>query len=341
MTASLKPILAALASGRALSDGEAAEAFDILMTGGATQAQIGAFLMGLRQRGETVVELAAAATALRARALPVHAPDGAIDIVGTGGDHSGSYNVSTAAALIVAGAGVPVAKHGNRSITSKSGTADTLASLGVRIDLGPPGVEACLDRAGIAFMLAPVFHAAMRQVAGARGELGVPTIFNLTGPLINPARVTRILAGVFDRRWVGDYAEVLRILGTRRAWVVHGADGLDELTTTGPSHVAALVDGVITTFTVTPEEAGLPRARPEDLRGGDPAQNAKALTDLLDGARGPYRDIALLNAAAALVVAGKATNLAEGAVLGATSLDQGRARRALEDLVRVSNGDQP
>jgi anthranilate phosphoribosyltransferase len=313
------------------------DVFDAIMDGKATQAQIGAFLIALRIRGESADDLVAAATALRRRALPVKAPESAMDIVGTGGDRSGSYNVSTAAALIVAGCGVSVAKHGNRSATSKSGTADTLQVLGVKIDLPPQGVQRCLDEAGIGFMLAPTFHTAMRQVAPVRTELGTPTIFNLTGPLCNPAGVKTMLAGVYDGKWLGPYAEALNRLGVTRAWIVHGLDGLDELTTTGPSSVITLDHGKIKTAIVKPEDAGLEATDRADLIGGDAAHNAAALMRLLGGEQSAYRTIAVFNAAAALVAAGRADSLFNGARMAEMSIDSGAARSALEKLIAVSN----
>jgi anthranilate phosphoribosyltransferase len=312
-------------------------AFDAIMDGKATQAQIGAFLIALRIRGESADDLVAAATALRRRALAVKAPESAMDIVGTGGDRSGSYNVSTAAALIVAGCGVCVAKHGNRSATSKSGTADTLQVLGVKIDLHPDGVQHCLDEAGICFMLAPTFHTAMRQVAPVRTELGTPTIFNLTGPLCNPAGVKTMLAGVYDGKWLEPYTQALNRLGVTRAWVVHGMDGLDELTTTGASAVMTLDHGTVKSMTVTPADAGLELTNRADLIGGDATHNAAALLRLLGGEQGAYRTIAVFNAAAALVAAGRADTLFDGARMAEKSIESGAARSALEKLIAVSN----
>ena len=307
-----KPLLGKLATGAALTRAEAEAAFDHLLSGEVTPAQTGAFLMGLRVRGETVDEITGAVAAMRSRMARVAAPAGAIDIVGTGGDGSGSYNVSTLAALVVAACGVPVAKHGNRAASSRSGASDVLAALGVRVGGPPASVERCLAAAGIGFMMAGAHHAAMRHVASARVELGTRTIFNILGPLSNPAGVERQLLGVFSRSWLEPLAEVMRNAGSRRVWVVHGSDGLDEMTTTGPTSVAELRDGTVRLFEVTPEEAGLPRAAAADLRGGDPAHNAAALRAVLAGARTPYRDIALLNAAGALVVAGRAETLREG-----------------------------
>jgi anthranilate phosphoribosyltransferase len=298
---------------------------------------MGAFLMALRVRGETVDEITGAVAAMRRKMLAVKAPADAIDIVGTGGDGSGSYNVSTLASLITAACGVPVAKHGNRAASSKSGASDVLGALGVGIGLAPQKVEACLREANIGFMMAPTHHAATRHVAPARVELGTRTIFNILGPLSNPAGVRRQLVGVFSRAMLEPMAHVLANLGSTRVWLVNGSDGLDEITTTGPTHVASLENGKVTSFDITPEEAGLPRANPADLRGGNPAHNAAALRAVLDGMRSPYRDIAVFNAAAALLVAGKAKDLREGVALAGAALDDGRARETLRKLVDVSN----
>ncbi|HWK15664.1 MAG TPA: anthranilate phosphoribosyltransferase [Rhizobiaceae bacterium] len=331
-----KAHIAKVAAGKALDFEEAREAFDIMMSGEATPSQIGGFLMALRVRGETVEEISGAVATMRAKMLPVHAPADAVDIVGTGGDSSGSYNVSTAAAFIVAGVGVPVAKHGNRALSSRSGAADALAALGVNIEIGPDRIAQCVGEAGVGFMFAPAHHSAMRHVGPSRVELGTRTIFNLLGPLSNPAGVKRQLLGVYAPEWVEPLAHVLKDQGAEAAWIVHGS-GLDELTTTGVTKVAALADGEVKTFDVTPEEAGLPRARPADLVGGDAAHNAKALRALLDGEHGAYRDIAALNAAAALIVAGRARTLRDGVTLAMKSIDEGHARQALDQLIAVSN----
>jgi anthranilate phosphoribosyltransferase len=333
----LKALLAKLVTRAALTEDEARAAFDIMMSGGATPSQAGAFLMGLRVRGETVDEITGAAKAMRAKALHVTAPPGTIDTCGTGGDASGTYNISTAAALTVAACGVPVAKHGNRAMSSQSGSADVLAALGVNIDADIALVEESMAVAGIGFLMAPRHHGAMRHVAGTRVELGTRTIFNILGPLSNPAGTKRQLIGVFDAKWIRPMAEVLGKLGSERVWVVHGSDGMDELTTTGPSQVAELRDGAVGAFEVTPEDAGLARARPEDLKGGDPDHNAAALKLVLDGEAGAHRDIAVFNAGAALVVADKAPGLAEGARLAAEAIDSGRARAVLDKLVEVTN----
>jgi anthranilate phosphoribosyltransferase len=326
------------ATGAALTREESAHAFDKMMSGEATPSQMGGFLMALRVRGETVDEIAGAVATMRAKMLTVEAPLDAIDVVGTGGDGAGSYNISTCAAFIVAGAGVPVAKHGNRALSSKSGAADVLMALGVKVDLEPAQISRCIKEAGIGFMFAPSHHPAMKHVGPTRVELGTRTMFNLLGPLSNPAGVKRQMVGVFSKHWVEPVAEVLRALGTESAWVVHGSDGLDEITTTGPTYVAELKNGKIKTFHVKPEDIGVKKAKPEDLKGGDGAYNAKALLAVLAGTSGAYRDIAIINAAASLIVAGKAGTLAEGAKIAAQSLDSGAAKARLEKLIAVSNG---
>jgi anthranilate phosphoribosyltransferase len=333
----LKALIATVAQGKPLGEAEAERAFDIIMSGNATPSQMGAFLMALRVRGETVEEITGAARVMRAKALHIEAPPGAIDTCGTGGDAAGTWNVSTATALVVAATGVPVAKHGNRALSSKSGAADVLAALGVNIDCDMSLVKRALWEANICFLMAPRHHSAMRHVGPTRIELGTRTIFNLLGPLSNPAGTRRQIVGVFAPNWVEPLAQVLGKLGAERAWVMHGSDGLDELTTTGPSHVAEYVDRRVRRFEVTPEQVGLQRARPEDLRGGDAATNARALRDLLEGASGPYRDIVLLNSAAALLVAGKVDRLPDGVRLAAEVIDNGHARHVLERLVEITN----
>jgi anthranilate phosphoribosyltransferase len=333
----LKAIIGKVATGAALSRAEAAAAFDRMMSGEATPSQMGGLLMALRVRGETVDEITGAVSAMRAKMLTVTAPANAVDIVGTGGDGSGSVNVSTCASFIVAGTGVPVAKHGNRALSSKSGAADVLAALGVKIDITPEHVGRCIAEAGIGFMFAPTHHPAMKNVGPTRVELATRTIFNLLGPLSNPAGVTRQMVGVFSKHWVEPLAHVLKNLGAEAVWVVHGSDGLDEITLTGPTFVAALEDGHVRTFEITPEDAGLPRAAGEALKGGDADANAKALRGVLEGKPSAYRDVALLNAAAALVVAGKARTLKEGVALGVTSLDTGAAAERLMRLSAVSH----
>ena len=337
----LKGLLAVAASGRSLTLDQAEQAFGIIMSGDATPSQMGGFLMALRVRGETVEEILGAARTLRSKMLPIEAPAGAIDTCGTGGDAKGTLNISTAVALVVAACGVPVAKHGNSALSSKSGAADVLGALGVNIDAGMSLVRRALFEANTCFLMAPRHHSAMRHVGPTRIELGTRTIFNLLGPLSSPARVTRQLLGVFDRAWVEPLAEVLKLLGHERAWVVHGADGLDELTTTGGSFVAELRDGGIRTFEVTPEDAGLPRATLDDLRGGDAGENAAAITALLDGGPGPFRDVVLLGSAASLVIAGKAEDLKAGAALAAAAIDGGAARETLAKLVAITNEAAP
>jgi anthranilate phosphoribosyltransferase len=332
-----RAMIGKIATGESLSRDEAAHAFDKMMSGEATPAQMGGLLMALRIRGETVEEITGAVTTMRAKMLRVEAPEDAIDVVGTGGDAAGSYNISTCAAFIVAGAGVPVAKHGNRALSSRSGAADVLVALGVNIELTPEKIAQCIREAGIGFMFAPAHHPAMKHVGPARVELGTRTIFNLLGPLSNPAGVKRQMVGVFARPWVEPLAHVLGALGCERAWVVHGSDGLDEITTSGPTSVASLEDGKVTTFEITPEDADLKRATTADLKGADAAHNAQALRAVLDGKPGPFRDIAILNAAATLVVAGKAKNIKEGAQLATKSVDSGEAKKRLDRLVAVSN----
>jgi anthranilate phosphoribosyltransferase len=327
----LKPVLARLAAGECLAETEAEAAFGVIMAGEATPAQIAGLLMAMRVRGETVAELTGAVRAMRARMNAIEAPPGTIDIVGTGGDSSGSLNISTATALVVAGCGVPVAKHGNRALSSRSGAADALSALGINLDVPLGRLEAVLATAGMVFLMAPRHHASMRHAAGPRVELGTRTIFNLLGPLANPARVKRQLTGAFSAQWLRPMAETLARLGTDHAWVVHG-QGLDEIALSGETQVVALEDGAIREFTVTPEDAGLERAPPEAIRGGEPAENAAALLALLDGTAGPYRDIVLLNAAAALVVAGKAPDLRTGAGLAARAIDTGAAAGVLARL---------
>ena len=332
-----KPLIAQVATGASLTRGEAEAAFDMLLSGEVTPAQMGGFLLALRVRGETVAEITGAVSVMRAKMLRVLTDPEAIDIVGTGGDGHGSYNVSTLAAIIVAACGVKVAKHGNRAASSKSGSSDVLTSLGVRIGLDPADVARCIHETGIGFMMAQTHHAAMRHVGPARAELGTRTIFNLLGPLSNPAGVRRQVLGVFSESWLEPLAQVLRTLGSERVWLVHGEDGLDELTTTGVTHVVALEDGAIRTFDVMPEDAGLPRASLAELKGGDPEHNANALRAVLDGVASPYRDIALLNAAAALIVAGKVPDLKAGAFMASQVIDNGAARATLAALVRASN----
>ena len=337
MSDDFKALIAKAATGTPLTREEAAQGFDRMMSGAATPSQMGGFLMALRVRGETVDEITGAVTVMREKMLRVTAPPDAIDVVGTGGDASGSFNISTCAAFIVAGAGVPVAKHGNRALSSRSGAADVLGALGVAIELAPEGVARCIRDAGIGFMFAPAHHPAMKNVGPTRVELGTRTIFNLLGPLSNPAGVRRQMVGVFSRQWIEPLAQVLRNLGSEQAWVVHGSDGLDEITTAGPTHVAALEHGTVRTFTITPEDVGLSRVKPEALRGGDAEANAEALKAVLEGIKSPYRDVAVLNAAAALVVAAKAKDIAHGVAIAQHSIDSGAAEGSLGRLIKVSN----
>jgi anthranilate phosphoribosyltransferase len=332
-----KALIGKVATGASLAREEAAIAFDRMMSGEATPSQMGGLLMGLRVRGETVEEITGAVSAMRAKMLTVEAPAEAVDVVGTGGDASGSYNISTCAAFVVAGCGVPVAKHGNRALSSRSGAADVLSALGVRIDLTPEAISRCIAEAGIGFMFAPAHHPAMKNVGPTRVELGTRTIFNLLGPLSNPAGVKRQMVGVFSRHWVEPIAHVLRNLGAERAYVVHGADGLDEITVSGTTAVASLENGEVTTFEIAPEDIGLKRAPAEALRGGDAEANAEALRGVLEGRDGAYRDVVIFNAAAALVVAGRAHDLKQGAALAAKSIGSGEAEARLRRLVAISN----
>ncbi|QFT69064.1 Anthranilate phosphoribosyltransferase [Labrenzia sp. THAF35] len=333
-----KDFIAKVSDGHALSPEEAREAFEVILSGSATPSQLGGFLMALRVRGESIAEVTGAVATMRSKMIPVRAPANAMDIVGTGGDNSGSYNISTCTALVVAGSGVPVAKHGNRSLSSKSGAAEALAELGVNIDIDARKISDCINRAGIGFMFAPLHHAAMKHVGPTRMELGTRTIFNLLGPLTNPAGVKRQMVGVFARKWVEPLAEALRELGSEKAWVVHGSDGMDEITTTGPTAIAELKNGTIRSFEISPEDVGLSVSDPKDLKGGLPSENAKALRDVLAGAKNAYRDVVLFNAAASLLVADKVETLKDGVELAAQSIDSGSAADTLEKLVAASNG---
>jgi anthranilate phosphoribosyltransferase len=335
VSASLKPALARLAAGETLTEAEAEAAFDIIMAGEATPAQIGALLMAMRVRGETVAELTGAVRAMRAWMAAIAAPADAIDVCGTGGDNAGTLNVSTAVTFVVAACGVPVAKHGNRALSSRTGGADVLTALGVEVEAPLARLPAMLEAAGCAFLFAPRHHPSMRHAAGPRVELGTRTIFNLLGPLANPARVRRQLTGVFAADWARPMAETLGRLGSEAAWVVHG-DGLDELSLSGPNHVAALEGGVVREFTLTGAEAGLPAWPRESIRGGEAAQNAAALRALLEGASGAYRDTVLFNAAAALRLAGRVADLRAGVAAAAAAIDSGAALGVLERLAAAS-----
>ncbi|MDR9394378.1 MAG: anthranilate phosphoribosyltransferase [Roseovarius sp.] len=337
MSDDLRPLIGTAAD-RALTRAEAETAFETLFEGEATPAQTGGFLMALRTRGETVDEYAAAAAVMRAKCHKVRAPEGAMDIVGTGGDGKGTLNISTAAAVVVAGAGVPVAKHGNRNLSSRSGAADALGQMGVTVMIGAALVEKALVEAGIAFMMAPMHHPAMAHVGPVRTELGTRTIFNILGPLTNPAGVKRQLTGAFARNLIRPMAETLGQLGSERAWLVHGSDGTDEMTITGTSWVAALEeDGTIHETELHPEDFGLPVHPFEDILGGTPEENGAAFRALLAGAPGAYRDAVLLNAAAALVIAGKAGDLKEGVAIARESIDSGAAQARVEKLARVTS----
>jgi anthranilate phosphoribosyltransferase len=332
-------LLDRVARGERLSEADAGLAFESILSGEASPAQIGAFLMGLRLRGESVEEITAAARILRAKAKTIDAPANAIDTCGTGGDGSGTFNISTAASFVIAACGVPVAKHGNRALSSKSGAADVLTALGVNIDAPMPLVRQAIWENKVGFLMAPRHHGAMRHVGPTRVELGTRTIFNLLGPLTNPAGVKRQVMGVFAAKWVVPLAEVLQRLGSDACWIVHG-DGLDELTTTGISHVAALKNGKIESYTLTAADAGLPEARREDLLGGTPDENAVVMRALLAGAKGPIRDIVALNTAAALIVGGKASDLRAGVQLAFDALESGAARRVLDRLIEITNSTE-
>lgn len=326
-----------VSTGAVLSTDEIRSALEIMTDGHASPAQMGAFLMALRVRGETVEEITGAAQMMRAKMKRVAAPPGAVDIVGTGGDSHGTFNISTASAIVAAGAGLKIAKHGNRRVSSLSGASDVLTELGVKVDAGPDTVARAIADAGVGFLWAPMYHPSMKHWAPIRAELGIRTIFNLLGPISNPAGVTRQVLGVFSREWVEPIAHVLNNLGAEHVWVVHGHDGLDELTTTGATTVAELKDGTITVFEVTPADAGLTPAKLSDLKGGDAATNASAIRELLAGAKGPFRDIVLLNAAAALIVGGKAASLTDGVALAIHAIESGAARAALAKLVDITN----
>ena len=337
MSDALRNLIGTAAS-RPLTRAEAETAFTALFQGEATPAQMGGFLMALRTRGETVDEYAAAASVMRSKCNAVRAPEGAMDIVGTGGDGKGTLNISTATAFVVAGAGVPVAKHGNRNLSSKSGAADALTELGLNVMVGAEVVERCLDEAGIGFMMAPMHHPATRHVGPVRAELGTRTIFNILGPLTNPAGVKRQLTGAFSADLIRPMAETLLALGSEKAWLVHGGDGTDEISIALPTKVSALENGTVRDFEIGPEDAGLPVHPFEAILGGTPAENALAFRALLDGAQGAYRDAVLLNAAAALMVADRATSLKEGVEIARTSLDSGAAKAKVATLARLTHG---
>lgn len=334
----IKQALHKISEGRDLAGEEMRSVMRLIMEGQATPAQIGAFLMGMRIKGESVGEIAAAVSIMREKMVPVDAPEDAIDIVGTGGDGIGTLNISTAASFVVAAAGVPVAKHGNRALSSKSGSSQALEALGINLDLTPAQIGDCVRQSGIGFMFAPSHHPAMKYVGPARAELGVRTMFNLLGPQSNPASVRRYVLGVYAEEWVEPVAAALQANRATKAWVMHGSDGLDELTVTGPSFVAQIANGDLRSFEVTPEDAGLKRHELKDILGGTPQENAAAIHALFDGADGAYRDIVLLNAAAALIVADRADDLKSGVEMAKYAIDSGTAKRTLAKLVAVSNG---
>lgn len=338
MTMDLKSLIGKAANGQALTREEARAAFDVLMSGEATPSQIGGFLMALRVRGETVDEITGAVEIMREKMTPVVAPADAIDIVGTGGDASGSYNISTCAAFVTAGTGLKIAKHGNRALSSKSGSADVLMALGIKIDLTPDQISRCIGEAGCGFMFAPAHHASMKHVGPSRVELGTRTIFNLLGPLSNPAGVKRQVTGVFAKAWVEPLAHVLNNLGSERAWICHGEGGFDEIVPSGTTWIAELKGGKVTTLEIKPEDVGIARSSAADLKGGDAAQNAEALRGVLEGKKNAFRDAAVMTAAAALLVAGTAKDLKEGVAQAQKSIDGGGARGVLDKLVKVSNG---
>ncbi len=333
----LKPILAKVANGEKLNEEQAEQAFDVLMSGQATPSQMGAFLMALRLRGETVDEITGAARVMRAKATGIIAPPNAVDTCGTGGDGSGTFNISTGAAIVAAACGAIVAKHGNRAASSKSGSADVLMALGVNLDADMALLEKALKEINLCFMMATRHHSAVRHVMPTRVEMGTRTIFNLLGPLANPAKTKRQVMGVFAREWVEPIAHVLNRLGSEHAWVVYGHSGLDEISTTGPTFVAEVKNGEVTTFEINPEDYGLEIVTLDALKGGDAQTNAQAILDLLAGQKSAYRDIVLLNAAAALVVTDIATDLADGIEKARVAIDSGKAAETLQALVRISN----
>lgn len=333
----IQDILTTLAKGEDLPREDAEKAFQIIMNGGATPAQIGAFLIGLRIKGETVDEITAGAHILRSKAATLSAAENAIDTCGTGGDMKYTLNISTAVAIVVAGCGVPVAKHGNRSISSASGSSDVLKSLGVNITADAETSERALKECNLCFMMAPLYHKAVRHVADVRVELGLRTIFNLLGPLANPAGTKRQIVGVYDRKWCAPLAHVLQNLGATHAWVVSGDDGMDEITTTTTSHIVELKDGTIREFSLDPADYGIEYITEMDLRGEDGEYNAKAMSKLLSGEKGAYRDIVLLNSAAALIIAGKCDSIEDGLLLAAKSIDSRKAIQTLGALKEITS----
>ena len=337
MSDTIKTALSALISGKRPSAECINDCFNEIMNGEVSDVEISAFLIALKIRGETVTDIAAAANVLRKKAITIPANDATLDIVGTGGDGLGTYNVSTASAFVIAGCGIPVAKHGNRAVSSQSGAADVLSALGINLDCNFELVSKALDEANVTFLMAPRHHAAMRHVASVRAALGLRTVFNLLGPLSNPALVKRIMVGVYDVKYCAPFANVLSKLGTTHAWVVHGTDGLDEVSTTGPTHIAELRNGKVREFSISPQDIGLPTVGLNDLRGGDSEHNARCLRDMLNGSKGPYRDIVIFNAASALVGSGHENNLKKAADRVTTSLDEGHASAVLEKLIAITN----
>lgn len=336
LAAAFRPHFEKAAAGAFLSEEEAREAFACIMQGAVSEIELAGFLVALKARGETVDEIAGAVAAMKTLMVPVTAPEGAIDIVGTGGDAKGTFNISTATSFVLAGAGVPVAKHGNRAVSSKSGAADVLEKLGVTIRMPTDRIPHCFERAGLAFLWAPTHHPAMRHAASVRQGLKLRTIFNLLGPLLNPAGTKRQLIGAYSEDWLMPMAEVLKRGGAEHVWAVHGADGMDELSTTGVSRVVELKNGRLSRFEVHPSDAGLPEARASDLQGGSPDDSAIAMRELLRGNHGPFRDIVLLNAAAAFIIAGRAETLKEGVRLAVASIDKGEAEKVLNALISAS-----
>ena len=330
-------ILSKVSSKNGLSDEESYFSFNYILEGKASEKQIEKFLLGLRERGEKIEEITAATKVMREKSSKVSAPDSAIDTCGTGGSGSGKYNISTAASLVAAGAGAVIAKHGNRALSSKSGSSQVLEELGVKLDIDPKKITECIEKSNIGFMFAPNHHPAMKYVGPVRQRLKVRTIFNILGPLSNPANVKKQLIGVFDKKWLEPMVKTLKSLGSHKALLVNGSDGFDELTTTGVSHVAELNEGNIKTYEINPEKLGLKLSKFDDLIGGEPKQNAKKIINLLEGEKGPYRDIVLLNSSAALYVDGKVKNLKDGISMSENSIDNGNAKNALDNLVRISN----
>ncbi len=336
---SLHSYIDLIKQGSELSEDQAFEAISAMMSGAIDEPEMEDFLRALSARGETAAEIAGAARALRDKASMITAPDNAVDCCGTGGDGAHTYNISTAVAFVAAACGVPMAKHGNRAASSKSGAADVLEALGVNLDLPPEKLEQALKEIGFCFLMAPKHHEAVRHVVPVRKKIGAPTIFNLLGPLANPAGTQCQLIGVFNKKWLVPMAETLKRLGTQRAWIVHGADGLDEITNTDETHIAVLDNGQIETKTLTPDDFGLPYSKSEDLKGGDAAYNASALKDLLDGLKSPYRDIVLMNAAAVLIIAGKTNDLKDAVQIAAQAIDSGQAKSVLDQYILFSSGE--